>query len=214
MARDLEDGSQLEVEALSGAVGPAEPTHAVPTPHHQAIPGVLSLHQTEVDGDRASREAVQCRLMESRRWPSGIPRNVDAKSPRRPRAPEPLDRPTSIARRGKFAEASTGGAGPRSGPLHSKSRGPRNQPACCGVTARPGGPNLVDVDHGASRPAARERRRRARSPVLTPTSGLAGADASGVKGPARSPKLQRTTMDPTWSRRQSWLYRGRSVGVL
>jgi len=45
MARDLEDGRRLEVEALSGAVVRRGLTHAVPTPIHQAILACLSLHQ-------------------------------------------------------------------------------------------------------------------------------------------------------------------------
>jgi 2-dehydropantoate 2-reductase len=45
MARDLEDGRRLEVDALSGAVVRRGRTHAIPTPIHQAIVACLSLHQ-------------------------------------------------------------------------------------------------------------------------------------------------------------------------
>ena len=45
MARDLEDGRRLEVDALSGAVVRRGLAHAVPTPIHQAILACLSLHQ-------------------------------------------------------------------------------------------------------------------------------------------------------------------------
>jgi 2-dehydropantoate 2-reductase len=45
MARDLEEGRRLEVEALSGAVVRRGRKHGVPTPVHQAIAACLSLHQ-------------------------------------------------------------------------------------------------------------------------------------------------------------------------
>jgi 2-dehydropantoate 2-reductase len=45
MARDLEDGRRLEVEALSGAVVRRGLEHGIPTPVHQAIAACLSLHQ-------------------------------------------------------------------------------------------------------------------------------------------------------------------------
>jgi ketopantoate reductase len=45
MARDLEDGRRLEVDALSGAVVRRGLALAVPTPIHQAILACLSLHQ-------------------------------------------------------------------------------------------------------------------------------------------------------------------------
>jgi len=54
MARDLEDGRRLEVDALSGAVVRRGRTHAVPTPIHQAIVACLSLHQPA-----ASQQAMQ-----------------------------------------------------------------------------------------------------------------------------------------------------------
>jgi 2-dehydropantoate 2-reductase len=47
MARDLEDGRRLEVEALSGAVVRRGREHGVPTPVHQAIAACLALHQPE-----------------------------------------------------------------------------------------------------------------------------------------------------------------------
>jgi len=45
LARDLEDGRRLEVEALSGAVVRRGLKHALPTPVHQAIAACLSVHQ-------------------------------------------------------------------------------------------------------------------------------------------------------------------------
>ena len=45
MARDLEDGRRLEVEALSGAVVRRGLAHGIPTPVHQAIVACLSVHQ-------------------------------------------------------------------------------------------------------------------------------------------------------------------------
>jgi 2-dehydropantoate 2-reductase len=45
MARDLEDGRRLEVEALSGAVVRLGRAHGIPTPVHQTIAACLSLHQ-------------------------------------------------------------------------------------------------------------------------------------------------------------------------
>lgn len=48
MARDLEDGRRLEVDALSGAVVRRGRRAGVPTPIHQAILACLSLHQPTV----------------------------------------------------------------------------------------------------------------------------------------------------------------------
>ena len=45
MARDLEDGRRLEVDALSGAVVRRGVKHGIPTPVHQTIAACLSLHQ-------------------------------------------------------------------------------------------------------------------------------------------------------------------------
>ncbi len=45
MARDLEDGRRLEVEALSGAVVRRGLAHRIPTPVHQTITVCLSVHQ-------------------------------------------------------------------------------------------------------------------------------------------------------------------------
>jgi len=45
LARDLEDGHRLEVEALSGAVVRRGLKHGVPTPVHQTIAACLSIHQ-------------------------------------------------------------------------------------------------------------------------------------------------------------------------
>jgi len=45
MARDLDDGRPLEVDALSGAVVRRGRQHGVPTPVHQAIVACLSVHQ-------------------------------------------------------------------------------------------------------------------------------------------------------------------------
>ena len=45
MARDLEDGRRLEVDALSGAVVRRGREHGIPTSVHQAIAACLSLHQ-------------------------------------------------------------------------------------------------------------------------------------------------------------------------
>jgi 2-dehydropantoate 2-reductase len=46
MARDLEDGRRLEVDALSGAVVRRGRQHGVPTPVHQTIVACLSVHQS------------------------------------------------------------------------------------------------------------------------------------------------------------------------
>jgi 2-dehydropantoate 2-reductase len=45
MARDLEDGRRLEVEALSGAVVRRGRAHGIPTPVHRTIAACLSVHQ-------------------------------------------------------------------------------------------------------------------------------------------------------------------------
>jgi 2-dehydropantoate 2-reductase len=45
IARDLEDGCRLEVDALSGAVVRRGVKHGIPTPVHQTIVACLSLHQ-------------------------------------------------------------------------------------------------------------------------------------------------------------------------
>lgn len=45
MARDLEEGRRLEVDALSGAVVRRGLAHGVPTPVHQTIAACLALHQ-------------------------------------------------------------------------------------------------------------------------------------------------------------------------
>jgi 2-dehydropantoate 2-reductase len=45
MARDLEDGRRLEVDALSGAVVRRGREHGIPTPVHQTMAVCLSLHQ-------------------------------------------------------------------------------------------------------------------------------------------------------------------------
>ncbi len=45
MARDLEDGRRLEVDALSGAVVRRGTAHGIATPVHQAIAACLSVHQ-------------------------------------------------------------------------------------------------------------------------------------------------------------------------
>jgi ketopantoate reductase len=45
MARDLEVGRRLEVEALSGAVVRRGRKYDIPTPVHQAIWACLSVHQ-------------------------------------------------------------------------------------------------------------------------------------------------------------------------
>jgi 2-dehydropantoate 2-reductase len=45
MARDLDDGRRLEVEALSGAVVRRGRAHGIPTPVHQTIAACLSVHQ-------------------------------------------------------------------------------------------------------------------------------------------------------------------------
>ena len=45
MARDLEDGRRLEVDALSGAVVRRGLKHGISTPIHHAILACLSLHQ-------------------------------------------------------------------------------------------------------------------------------------------------------------------------
>lgn len=48
MARDLEDGRRLEVDALSGAVIRRGLAHGIPTPVHQTIAACLSVHQPSV----------------------------------------------------------------------------------------------------------------------------------------------------------------------
>jgi 2-dehydropantoate 2-reductase len=45
MARDLEEGRRLEVDALSGAVVRRGTKHGIPTPVHQAIVACLPRHQ-------------------------------------------------------------------------------------------------------------------------------------------------------------------------
>jgi 2-dehydropantoate 2-reductase len=45
MARDLEDGRRLEVDALSGAIVRRGIAHGIPTPIHRTIAAVLSIHQ-------------------------------------------------------------------------------------------------------------------------------------------------------------------------
>jgi 2-dehydropantoate 2-reductase len=45
MARDLEEGRRLEVDALSGAVVRRGIKHGIPTPVHQTIAACLSVHQ-------------------------------------------------------------------------------------------------------------------------------------------------------------------------
>ena len=45
LARDLEDGRRLEVEALSGAIVRRGLKHIIPTPVHQIIAACLSVHQ-------------------------------------------------------------------------------------------------------------------------------------------------------------------------
>jgi len=50
MARDLEDGRRLEVEALSGAVVRRGLKLGVPTPVHRAIAACLSVHQPSASG--------------------------------------------------------------------------------------------------------------------------------------------------------------------
>jgi len=52
MARDLEDGRRLEVEALSGAVVRRGMRHGVPTPVHQTIAACLSIHQPRASETR------------------------------------------------------------------------------------------------------------------------------------------------------------------
>jgi 2-dehydropantoate 2-reductase len=51
MARDLEDGRRLEVEALSGAVVRLGRAHGIPTPVHHTIAACLSLHQPPTPGN-------------------------------------------------------------------------------------------------------------------------------------------------------------------
>jgi 2-dehydropantoate 2-reductase len=58
MARDLEDGRRLEVEALSGAVVRRGREHGIPTPVHQTIAACLSLHQPNPSGQRATPAAA------------------------------------------------------------------------------------------------------------------------------------------------------------
>src|SRR5213594_168480 len=50
MARDLEDGRRLEIEALSGAVVRRGLKLGVPTPVHRAIAACLSVHQPSASG--------------------------------------------------------------------------------------------------------------------------------------------------------------------
>ena len=50
MARDLEDGRRLEVQALSGAVVRRGREHGIPTPVHETIAACLSLHQPAPSG--------------------------------------------------------------------------------------------------------------------------------------------------------------------
>ncbi len=50
MARDLEDGRRLEVQALSGAVVRRGREHGIPTPVHETIAACLSLHQPDPSG--------------------------------------------------------------------------------------------------------------------------------------------------------------------
>lgn len=50
MARDLEAGRRLEVDALSGAVIRRAPRHGVPAPIHRVIHACLSLHQPSETG--------------------------------------------------------------------------------------------------------------------------------------------------------------------
>jgi 2-dehydropantoate 2-reductase len=50
MARDLEDGRRLEVEALSGVVVRRGLKLGVPTPIHRAIAACLSVHQPSGSG--------------------------------------------------------------------------------------------------------------------------------------------------------------------
>jgi 2-dehydropantoate 2-reductase len=52
MARDLEDGRRLEVDALSGAVARRGLKHGIPTPIHQAIVACLFLHQPSAPTQR------------------------------------------------------------------------------------------------------------------------------------------------------------------
>jgi 2-dehydropantoate 2-reductase len=54
MARDLEDGRRLEVEALSGAVVRRGREHGIPTPVHETITACLSLNQPDPLGQRAT----------------------------------------------------------------------------------------------------------------------------------------------------------------
>jgi 2-dehydropantoate 2-reductase len=48
LARDLEDGRRLEVDALSGAVVRRGLQHGIATPIHQTITACLSLHQPQL----------------------------------------------------------------------------------------------------------------------------------------------------------------------
>ena len=50
MARDLDDGRRLEVDALSGAVVRRGRSHGIPTPVHQTIAACLSIHQPVASG--------------------------------------------------------------------------------------------------------------------------------------------------------------------
>ena len=54
MARDLEDGRRLEVEALSGAVVRRGREYGFPTPVHETIAACLSLHQPDPLGQRVT----------------------------------------------------------------------------------------------------------------------------------------------------------------
>ncbi|TMQ23848.1 MAG: hypothetical protein E6K82_09980 [Candidatus Rokuibacteriota bacterium] len=59
MARDLEDGRRLEVDALSGAVVRRGLKYGVPTPVHQAIVASLSVHQpATLDTGRAAVSSI------------------------------------------------------------------------------------------------------------------------------------------------------------
>jgi 2-dehydropantoate 2-reductase len=54
MARDLEVGRRLEVEALSGAVVRRGRKYDIPTPVHQAILACLSVHQPQKPDEQRS----------------------------------------------------------------------------------------------------------------------------------------------------------------
>ena len=61
MARDLQDGRRLEVDALSGAVVRRGLTHGIPTPVHQTIAACLSLHQPRPLEQRATAAPAAAR---------------------------------------------------------------------------------------------------------------------------------------------------------